>query len=83
MKKNTKKELIKLYVERRDFKVYSVNDLHFELTGGDGAAIWHEPILNVSKSTVRRALEDLVLDGKMKSYMLFGHCYDETLYEKT
>jgi hypothetical protein len=64
------------------YRIMSINSLHFHITGSEGGAIWHEPLMNVSKSTVRRVLKDLVKNEGWFAFYVHGHCYDEKLFRK-
>lgn len=75
----TKKEQIKEIV--RSFVVETtVNNMHFHLTGVRHGIRWSSGTMTVSKSTVRRALDEMVKDGEMRVYYVYGHCYDEARY---
>lgn len=59
-----------------EHRVYTVNYAHRMITGRDGGIRYHEALLECSKSTVRRALDELEKEGKFESYYHIGHCYD-------
>jgi hypothetical protein len=61
----------------------TINDWHYHFTGIRGGARWHKTVLEVSVGTIRRALDELVRDGKLERYMKYGHCYDEWRYRWT
>ena len=78
----TKKERVKITVLQWEHRVLWVNYLHRMITGSDGIVQWHNPLFEVSKSTVRRALDELEREGHMESYYIYGHCYDTKMYKK-
>lgn len=71
-----KRDKVKEIILSWEHRVYTVNYAHYMITGRDGGARWHKPLLECSKSTVRRALDELERDGKLESYYHIGHCYD-------
>lgn len=75
-----KKELTKA-VAKRETKPFTINSLLFKITGSRAGARWHQPMFVVSKSTVRRALNELVESGELRAWYRIGHCFDECLYE--
>lgn len=74
-----KKEQVKQFAAIEK-KTWTVNSLHFALTGVKSGAIWHNPLLDVSKSTVRRALDEMLTDGTVTGFYPIGHCFDEYCY---
>lgn len=55
--------------------------VHFLITKLTWGASWGKPIVDVSVSTVIRALDELAEDGKLNKYMKYGHCYDYWRYK--
>lgn len=80
MKKKTTQ--VKEYVQKLENETVHVNLIYWVLTGCHMGAIWHKPIMDVSKSTIRRALNELVEAGHYESYYAIGHCYDIKLYRR-
>lgn len=78
----TKKQFVKQYVMKLEHRIVTVNFIHHTLTGVRGGVRWHNEVLNVSRSTVKRALDELVQEGAVESYYYVGHCYDELKYKK-
>jgi hypothetical protein len=64
------------------YRIMTVKYLHFHITGRTPGIIWHKPIMDVSKSTVRRALKELVETEGWFAFYEFGHCYDQELFIK-
>jgi hypothetical protein len=62
-------------------KPQTVNSLYFHITGERSGILWHMSRFRVSKSTVRRALDELVTGGQATCKFKFGHCFDSAIYE--
>lgn len=69
------------FISKQGITQTSVNSLHFRITGVKNGIRWHSENFSVSKSTVRRALEELINTGKASSWYRYGHCYDYVRYE--
>lgn len=82
-KKNEVKAVMMREYENPDVDLgdMTVNQWLFAITGTDGIARWHKPIMEVSHSTIRRALDELASEGKLTKFMLYGHCFDEWRYK--
>jgi len=78
----TKKDFVKDYVFKLEHRIVTVNFIHQTLTGVRGGVRWHKEVLNVSRSTVKRALDELAQEGAVEAYYYYGHCYDELKYKK-
>lgn len=71
-----KRDRVKQIIMSWDHSVYTVNTVHRMITGRCCGAQWHEPLLECSMSTIRRAFEELEREGEFESYFEYGHCYD-------
>lgn len=78
----TKRSRVKTVLLSWEHRIYTVNYAHRMITGSDGAIRYHDPVVECSKSTVRRALEELVSEGKFESYYHIGHCYDPCRFKR-
>lgn len=78
----TKKEYVKKIILEWDHRIYTINYAHRMITGSDGAMRYHAPLVECSKSTIRRAFDELVCDGKFESYYHIGHCYDPVRFRR-
>lgn len=76
----SKKDKVKFYVSHMTTS-FTLKQLFYRLTGKRGGARFHHGVLNVSESTVRRALDEMVEDGRLDAWYPVGHCYDECMYK--
>lgn len=77
----SKKEAVKKFALSQN-DAYTVSELYFRLTGSRAGARWRTPVHQASESTVRRALNELVKEGRLRAWYPIGHCFDSCRYEK-
>lgn len=75
----TKKGKIKEIVRSTIIET-TVSNMHFQLTGVRHGIRWASGTMEVSKTTVRNALNEMATDGELQAYYRYGHCYDEVRY---
>lgn len=85
MKKLSKKEEVKTILldeihKRGDRRFMTRESASEYILRGNVSSRWGEPMIDVSKSTITRALDDLASDGYIVRYMKYGHCYDYWRY---
>lgn len=71
-----KKAKVKEYLLKNP-GVYTVNSAHFAIVQSRFGVRWGTPLFEVSKSTIRRALDELEsLECVTVGWKGGGHCYD-------
>lgn len=80
MNKKSKNQKIKELIRLKKGVTHTVNSLHFKLTGVKFGMQWHDQIMDVSKSTIRRTLDEMIRDKEIHAFYEYGHCYDEVQY---
>lgn len=63
-------------------RAMTLNDWEEHLSGARWGSRFKTKVMDVSRSTIRRALDELVEEGLYKKYMRYGHCYDQWRYVK-
>lgn len=61
---------------------FTLRQLLFFITGSRAGARWQHAKFEVSLSTVRRAVEELVEQGKLRPWYIYGHAFDECWYAR-
>lgn len=60
----------------------TLNDWQYYFSGARWGSRTKPKVMEVSRATIRRALDELVDEGLYKKYMWYGHCYDQWRYVK-
>jgi hypothetical protein len=78
--KKTKKARCKKIILSWQYGACTVNHAHRKITGIGYGIVYRKPLVECSKATVRRALEELEKEGFFESFCHYGHCYDPRVW---
>jgi len=73
----SKKNFVKEYIIDNP-RIWTMNGLHRTFNGKDVRGAWqyHTAILDVSMTTIRKAVQELQKENRVELYYRYGDCYD-------